>query len=56
MGLCVPSSVIFHHQFGDPGETPGFFRDVAIAGSLLLITVHGAGSLSLDNRLATRPI
>lgn len=49
--FCISTALIFHTQFGDPNEAIQFWKDLAIAGGLLILVVHGAGAFSLDSRL-----
>lgn len=49
--FCISTAVIFHNQFGDPNEAIQFWKDLAIAGGLLILAAHGAGAFSLDSRL-----
>ena len=49
--FCISTALIFHTQFGDPNEAIQFWKDLAIAGGLLILAVHGAGVFSLDSRL-----
>lgn len=48
--FSIIAAVIFHHNFADQTQTIMFMSDIAIAGGLLLLVVHGAGAYSLDNR------
>lgn len=49
-GFCVLSAIVFHANFADQNEMINFMKNIAIAGGFLVITINGAGSLSLDNR------
>ncbi len=56
-GFTILSGVLFHlvPSFGlegmaAQGEVTSFFKNLAIAGGLLAVTVFGAGAWSLDNR------
>jgi putative oxidoreductase len=51
-GFCLLTASIFHHNLADQAQLIHFFKDLAIAGGLLLLVVNGAGPLSLDRRLA----
>lgn len=55
-GFTLVSALIFHTHFADPNQMINFWKNVAIAGGFLLLVVHGAGPLSLDQRFgrATR--
>ena len=46
--FAVASAVLFHADFGDQMQTIMFMKNLAMAGGLLLLYVHGAGSLSVD--------
>ncbi len=48
--FSVVAAVIFHHNFADQTQMIMFMSDIAIAGGLLLLVIHGAGVFSLDNR------
>ena len=48
--FTVAASLIFH--IGD-GQMTMFLKNMAITGGLLLVYVHGAGPLSLDERRAS---
>ncbi len=51
LGLfSLVAAAIFHHNFADQTQMIMFMSDIAIAGGLLLLAVHGAGAYSLDNR------
>lgn len=49
--FCISTALIFHNQFGDSNEAIQFWKDLAIAGGLLILATHGAGTFSLDSRL-----
>lgn len=49
-GFTVVSTALFHADFGDQMQTIMFMKNLAMAGGLLLLYVHGAGSYSLDAR------
>ena len=49
-GFTVVSAVLFHANFGDQMQTIMFMKNLAMAGGLLLLYVHGAGSYSIDAR------
>jgi putative oxidoreductase len=51
-GFCLLTASIFHHNLADQTQLIHFFKDLAIAGGLLLLVVNGAGPLSLDRRFA----
>lgn len=51
-GFSVLSAVIFHANFSDQMQMVMFMKNLALAGGLLMFVVHGAGSFSIENRLA----
>jgi putative oxidoreductase len=53
LALAVYSFVaaaIFHHNFADQNQLILFMSDIAVAGGLLLLHLHGAGAWSFDTR------
>ena len=51
IGLAVfslASAFLFHFQLADPAQFVSFYKNVAIAGGLLVLAAHGAGALSVD--------
>jgi len=59
-GFTIAAGVLFHNYWSvtDPAqayvEQIMFWKNLAIAGGLLLVARHGAGALSLDNWLSRR--
>ena len=51
-GFTLLSALIFHTHFADQIQMIMFWKNVSIAGGLLLLVAHGAGPLSLDGRSA----
>lgn len=49
-GYTLLAALIFHSHFADQEQLINFWKNVAIAGGLLQLVVHGAGLLSLDQR------
>jgi putative oxidoreductase len=47
---CVVAALIFHHNVSDQNQMILFMSDIAVAGGLLVLYLHGAGALSLDSR------
>jgi len=48
--FTLVAGVIFHNNCSDQMQMIMFLKNLAISGGLLLLVVHGAGSLSLDQR------
>ncbi|HKE62441.1 MAG TPA: DoxX family protein [Nitrospira sp.] len=46
--FVIPTTLIFHTQFGDPNQMIHFLKNVSIMGGLLYVANYGAGSLSMD--------
>jgi uncharacterized membrane protein YphA (DoxX/SURF4 family) len=51
--FLVPTNLVIHNPFIDPGETTAFFKNLAIIGGLLLIIYTGAGAVSIDEAMAS---
>lgn len=49
-GFTLVSALIFHTNFADQTQMIMFWKNVSITGAFLLLVVHGAGPLSLDQR------
>src|ERR1700741_2069406 len=47
-GFTLVAALVFHTHFADQNQLINFLKNVSIAGAFLLLTVHGAGPLSLD--------
>jgi putative oxidoreductase len=55
LGLfCVATATLFHTLFGSRDELLHFEKDLAIAGGMFVLWVHGAGRWSVDSLLARR--
>ncbi len=52
-GFCAVSAFIFHYQPDDQMQMILFMKNIALAGSFLILASTGAGKFSLDNKLAT---
>lgn len=48
--FTLVAAVIFHSNFADQMQMIMFMKNLAIAGGLIILAVHGAGGLSLDRR------
>ena len=44
-------AIIFHTNFDDQMQFITFFKDIAIAGGVIIIFVNGAGKFSVDYKL-----
>jgi putative oxidoreductase len=49
-GFTLLAGVIFHGNLGDPQNQVHLLKNLSIAGGFLLLTVNGAGPLSVDRR------
>jgi putative oxidoreductase len=49
------AALLFHADFGDQNQLIHFMKNLAMAGGLLFVWLHGAGRLSLDNWLRETP-
>jgi putative oxidoreductase len=54
--FCVATATLFHTVFGSRNELLHFEKDIAIAGGMFVLMVHGAGQWSLDGLLARRSV
>ncbi|GIC77957.1 DoxX family protein [Moritella sp. F3] len=50
-GFCVLTAVLFHADFSDTTQMIMFSKNMALAGGFLFLVAHGAGALSLDNKV-----
>jgi len=50
-GFTVLAAVVFHNNLSDQMQMILFMKNFTIAGGLLLLSVYGAGELSLDRKL-----
>jgi putative oxidoreductase len=49
LGLfCLATAALFHTNFANRNELLHFEKDLAIAGGMFVLTLRGAGSLSVD--------
>jgi putative oxidoreductase len=49
-GFCAVSALIFHYQPQDQMQMILFMKNIALAGSFLILASVGAGKFSLDNK------
>jgi putative oxidoreductase len=55
LGLfCLATAILFHANFANRNELLHFEKDLAIAGGMLLLMLHGAGPWSVDGFLLAR--
>lgn len=47
-GFSLVSAALFHHDLADQIQRVMFLKNLAIAGGLLIVAVHGAGAWSID--------
>jgi putative oxidoreductase len=50
--FTVAAALAFHHNFADQNQMVHFLKNIAITGGLLQVVAFGAGSVSVDGRLA----
>jgi putative oxidoreductase len=53
-GWCVLTAVIFHTKFSDPDQLMNFFKNMTMAGGLLIFARNGSWGASIDAVLASR--
>jgi len=51
-GFTLLAGILFHANFADQMQSILFMKNLAISGGLLLLVNHGAGELSLDNKMS----
>ena len=51
-GFSVLAALTFHNNLADQTQMIMFFKNLSIAGGLLVLAANGAGPLSLDRRAA----
>jgi len=49
-GFTAVAAIIFHSNLAEQMQMILFMKNWAITGGLLLLAIHGAGALSVDNR------
>lgn len=50
-GFSLATAILFHFVPADPAQMTHFLKNLAMAGGYLMVFVHGAGALALDNRM-----
>ncbi|HJV27158.1 MAG TPA: DoxX family protein [Aromatoleum sp.] len=53
-GFTVLAALFFHTNFADQMQAIMFMKNIAMAGGMLLLAVHGPGSYSVDATLLHR--
>ena len=46
----IPTTLIFHSDFGAPEQAINFLKNLAIMGGLLFAAAHGPGAVSVDEQ------
>jgi putative oxidoreductase len=46
--FMIPTTLIFHANFGDPNQAIHFMKNLAMIGGLLYVYVYGPGDRSID--------
>lgn len=54
IAFMIPTTLIFHTNFGDQNQTIHFMKNLAIMGGLLYVAVYGSGRLSVDRRASLK--
>ena len=52
IGFMIPTTLIFHTNFADPGQMIHFMKNLAMTGGLLYLATYGPGPVSLDRRMS----
>jgi putative oxidoreductase len=52
--FLIPTTLIFHTAFSEPGQQVMFMKNLAIMGGLLMIFSFGSGGFSVDGRAETK--
>jgi putative oxidoreductase len=53
--FCIVSAVLFHNKLGDQMQAIMFMKDLAMAGGLLLLFVHGPGEWAVERASSALP-
>jgi putative oxidoreductase len=46
--FMIPTTLVFHTNFGDPNQVIHFLKNLSIMGGLLYVARYGAGRYSMD--------
>jgi putative oxidoreductase len=49
--FMIPTTLVFHSNFGDQNQMIHFLKNLAMTGGLLYVATFGPGPISLDARL-----
>ena len=49
--FCIATAIIFHTDFSNQIQFISFFKNIGLAGGLLLLVIHGSKDFSLDKKL-----
>jgi len=52
--FLIPTTIIFHTNFGDPNQMIHLMKNVSMFGGLLVLLAVGAGRFSMDYLFRTR--
>ncbi len=53
--FCVAAALLFHARLSDHGQALHFWKDIAIAGGFVALSVAGAGRWSIDGMASRHP-
>jgi putative oxidoreductase len=53
-GFSMVAALIFHTNFADQMQMINFMKNLAMAGGLLMVVLHGAGAPSIDASRGTK--
>ncbi len=48
--FTVLTALIFHFDFGDRGQTIHFWKNIAIAGGMLMLFANGPGKMAINDK------
>lgn len=52
--FMIPTTLVFHTNFGDQNQTIHFLKNLAMIGGLLYVAIYGSGRLSVDRGVSRR--
>jgi putative oxidoreductase len=50
--FMIPTTLVFHTNFGDQNQAIHFLKNLAMIGGLLYVAAHGSGRLSVDGGIS----